>query len=367
MSKALIFADMHIHAHKGSIDRLSDCLKALNWVFNTAHERHIKHIFFLGDLFHEQGKIDVLNYLRTFEVFMQHMLTDARDIDVHLLVGNHDMYHKQQWDVNSIKPLTAIPRVRIIDKPTTETIDGRVIDWMPHIENPIKSLEDLKAGRKNMSLLLGHLAVSGAALNTYYGTKSDVIVEYDNEMRYVDESVFGDWDLTLLGHYHGSQKLAGGKVEYVGTPLQISFGEAFQQKHVIILNLETMEKEYVVNDFSPKHFLVSPDDIENEAYDLNGQFVRVIAEDLSAKGIVDLKHKVKTQYQVASFDFKSKDKKVEDEQNIVEEARQILMQEGEMLDLWIQESQKANQIPASITDLGHLLDIGKDICSEKAA
>lgn len=369
MSKALVFTDLHIHAHKASVERLKDCLTVLEWVFDTAEARGCKHIFFLGDLFHERGKIDVLNYLRTFEVFMKHMLSDGKDLDVYLLVGNHDMYHKQRWDVNSVKPLTAIPRVHLIDKPTTMQVDGRTIDWLPHTENPLKELAELKAGSTDMSLLLGHLAMSGATLNVYYGTKSDVIVEYDNEMAVVDAQAFEDWDLVLLGHYHAHQRLCNGKLEYVGSPLQLGFGEALQQKHVMILDLETLEREYVINDFSPKHYLVTPEDVMAEKYDLNQQFVRVIVDDMSAKEIVDLKQKVRKDYQVASFDFKQKDKKVEDtgDQNLVEDAKQILYQEGEMLELWIKEMERTKQFPLDSLDQARLLECGKQICAQKVA
>jgi DNA repair exonuclease SbcCD nuclease subunit len=253
MSKSLIFTDLHLHSHKGSADRLQDCLKVLDWVFQTAAEKGCKYIFFLGDLFHERAKIDVLNYLRTFEVFMKHMIEDAADREVYLLVGNHDMYHRERWDINSIKPLSAIPGVHIVQSPTSMSIGGRTIDWLPYTENPISELAKFKKQTAG-DILLAHLAVNGAMTNTFYGVKSDVIVEYDNEMVLVDPGLFDDWKMTLMGHYHGAQKL-NNKVEYVGSPLQLSFGEAFQQKHVIVLDLETMEKEYVLNEFSPQHLI----------------------------------------------------------------------------------------------------------------
>jgi DNA repair exonuclease SbcCD nuclease subunit len=358
--KALVFSDLHLHSHKGSIDRLQDCLQTLNWVFETAEAKGAKYIFFLGDLFHEQGKIDVLTYLRTFEVFMQHMLDDAKDIDVYLLVGNHDMYHKQRWDVNSVKPLTAIPRVHLIDKPCTVEIGGRTIDWLPHVDNPIKFLDSLTG----KSLLLGHLAVDGATLNTFYGVKSDVIVEYDNDMSRVSANIFQDWQLVLLGHYHGQQRLCNKKLEYVGSPLQLSFGEAFQTKHIVLLDLDTLSCEYIQNDFSPKHYIITPDDVENGVYDLNGNFVRVIIDNLGAKELVDLKQKIKCDYQVSSLDFKSQDKRADDDQQEIQNAKDIL-QEGEVLKVWIKEMEQTKQIPVDNLDLGRLLDVGEQICAQQ--
>ena len=37
--------------------------------------------------------------------------------------------------------------------------------------------------------------------------RADVIVEYDTGMMPVDVSIFDDWDMTFLGHYHGGQNL----------------------------------------------------------------------------------------------------------------------------------------------------------------
>ncbi len=338
MSKAIIFSDLHLHSHKDRISRLEDCLEVLHWVFNKAKENGCKHIFFLGDLFHERSKIDVLNYLRTFEVFMKHMIEDAQGIDLYLLVGNHDMYHKTRWDVNSVKPLTAIPRVHIIDKPTTTIIDDRRIDWLPHTENPIEELTKFakEVDGHAKSLMFAHISVDGAKLNLVFGTKSDVIVEYDNEMVPVSAELFETWDHTYMGHYHGAQDVTD-KVEYVGSPLQLSFGEAFERKHIILIDLDTLDTEYLENDFSPQHLIIEPKDIRDENYDLKGNFVRVVVDDLSSDQLVDLKKNIQDNHEVASLDFKTKDRKTEEEETVIEEARAILYSEGEMLEKYVED------------------------------
>ena len=359
MAKALIFSDLHVHAHKERIDRLNDCVRVLDWVFLQAAEYDCEYIFFLGDLFHERAKIDVMNYLRTFEVFMKHMIHDACDRQMYLLVGNHDMYHKERWDINSVKPLSAIPGVHIIQVPLTIRVGGRDIDWLPHTENPIKELEKLKKeSGKAGDLLLAHLAVHGAVTNTFYGIHSDVIMEYDNDMIIMDASMFDDWPMTMLGHYHGSQKL-NDKVEYVGSPLQLSFGEAFQQKHVIILDLETMEKNYVVNDFSPKHLIVTPQDIEAQAYELGGNFVRVAVNDLGKKELIDLQRKISDEGKPLSVDLKRDDRNKIEDNTVVEGMRHVLNNIKDQLSVWMKEK----GVPEGM-DADHLLDIGMK-CLEK--
>lgn len=336
MSKSLIFSDIHIHGHKDRTERLKDCLEVLEWVFKTAADRDCKYIFFLGDLFHERSKIDVMNYLHTFEVFIKHMLEDASDREMFLLVGNHDMYHKERWDVNSVKPLSAIPRITVVQNPTSMTLGGRKIDWLPHAENPLESLNEFK--KKGVGdILFGHMAVSGALTNTFYGVRSDVIVEYDNDMVQVDANLFDPWKMTMLGHYHGAQKISQ-KAEYVGSPLQLTFGEAFQEKHIIILDLETMEKEYIVNNFSPKHLIVSEQDVENEAYNLNGQFVRIAVENMGKKDLIDLQRKIAKESKPLTVDLKQVDKKIgEQDATLVEEAKAVLTDIKQMLKQYIKD------------------------------
>lgn len=354
MSKALLFSDLHLHNHKDRVDRLQNCLDALNWVFEQAEKHNCEYIFFLGDLFHERAKIDVKNYLKTFEVFMNHMIRDAANRDLYLLVGNHDMYHRERWDINSIKPLTAIPRCHVIETPQQIILDGLKIDWMPHTDNPVKELNALKDKNGGAGdILLGHMSVHGALLNLCYGTKSDVIVEYDNDMIPVDKEVFEDWKMTFLGHYHGAQ-MVGNKVEYVGSPLELTFGEAFQEKHLILLDLETLDKTYIVNDFSPKHLIITPKDVTDENYNLNGNFVRVTTDHMSQKDLVDLKREIAKNYEPLTLDTKPKERKTEDDETVIENAQAVLLNIEEMLEKYRNE----RGVPQGM-DAAKLLSIGK--------
>jgi DNA repair exonuclease SbcCD nuclease subunit len=337
LSKLLIFSDLHLHKHKDRIDRLQDCIDVLDWVFDQAIENNCKNIAFLGDLFHERAKIDVLNYLRCFEVIFKRMTGDCKDMNLYMLVGNHDMYHRERWDINSIKPLSAIPAVRIIENPTTIDIDGIQIDWLPHTENPVVELEKLKSSTKSSDILFAHVAVHGAMLNTFFGTRSDIIVEHDNEMIPVDIHCFNNWKMVVLGHYHGAQKLSE-KIEYIGSPLQLGFGEAFQNKHIMVLELETLKKSYITNNFSPKHLIVSPDDIKNDSYDLNGQFVRLSVDDIGQVDLIDLQKKITQEYTPLSVDTKEKDKKKNQDCHIVKEARKVLNDTRAMLTQYVEDA-----------------------------
>ena len=352
MTKALVFSDLHIHKHKKSVDRLDHCLEALEWVFNNAIMHNCSNIFFLGDLFHDRANIDVMVMYKASEIFQHYFLKDP-PFTLYLLVGNHDMYHREKWDIHSVKPFGAMPNIVVVDSPKTINISGLDIDFLPHMENPIKEIDKLK--KNNSRLLLAHLAVDGAFYNPLYGTKSDVIVETDNDMVKVSPDLFDSWEMTLLGHYHNAQHL-NDKVEYLGSPLELTFGEAFQEKHVIILDLETLEKQYIVNDFSPKHVIVNVNKADD--YDFNNKFVRITHDgDTSSTQIIDFKNQIRNKFNLLSLDFIPKDDVKDKQVEIVEDARSILFKEEDMLKTWID----AAGVPAGLTK-ENLLSYGQMIC-----
>ena len=155
MAKVLLFSDPHVHPHKQSAQRLKHCLDTLEWVYKVASDRGINDVICLGDLYHDRQKIDVLTYQRVFEILEKNHAT--HDIRSWYLLGNHDLWHLDKWDVSSVFPLRSIEGVNIVDKPCTIEIAGTDISFLPYTHNPIEDL--LKITNKSpWKILLGHVA-----------------------------------------------------------------------------------------------------------------------------------------------------------------------------------------------------------------
>jgi DNA repair exonuclease SbcCD nuclease subunit len=349
MSKVLIFTDIHVHCHKKSQDRLEDCLKALDWVFQTAIKRGIKNILFLGDLFHDRQKIDVLTYQRTFEKLEQYV----GDVNLYLLLGNHDLWHFDKCDISSVNPFRSLPGVTVVDQPSTLVIDGQPISFLPYTHDPINDIKKLKNASK-FKILCAHLAIDGAILNTA-GSHSEVAIEHDGEMVKCDGQMFVEWQQVFLGHYHAAQKV-NQKVEYVGSPLELSFGEAFQDKHILIYDLESHEKEYVINDFSPKHLILHEADLDK--YDLKGNFVKVVVDKMDDSNLIEMRHEL-TKNAPASLAIEQNRQKMVDAADI-QDAKAILYKQDEMLERYI-EDRKKNDLLGDLEEK-MLLEIGQLIC-----
>jgi len=347
--EVLIFSDIHVHCHKRSNDRLEDCLKALDWVFDVAEQRNITEILFGGDLYHDRQKIEVYSYQRTFET-LEKRLRDGR-FKLYLLLGNHDIWYNDNTSISSVVPLSALPGVRIIYQPERINIAGSNWDFIPFTHNPISSIQELKTKPGSPEYALGHIAIDGALL---HGTQySDVAIEHDGDMVSVSVSLFEHYKHTFLGHYHAEQRV-NSKVEYIGSPLQLSFGEAFQKKHIIAFNVKTGQKFYVPNDFSPIHLVIDIKD--KEKYNLNGNFVRIKVDDIGATDLVVMRKELLDSNNMGSLEIKQQ-KKILD-QHVIQDAKAILYKGDQMLVKYVDEIGTKN------LDRDELLRIGRKICQK---
>lgn len=356
--KILIFSDLHIHPHKKSADRLDDCLKALDWVFEVAEERDIRNIVFLGDLFHDRQKIEVLTYHRTFEILEKRMSSGR--FGMHLLLGNHDLWHHERLDVSSVNPLRSLPGVTVVSEPSVREIsDGDesfFMGFLPYTHDPIGDLGVVerewksKAKKGDRRVLGGHIAVDGAVWNTRHRTLSDVTVEHEGDIVRVGPEVFRRWDRVFLGHYHAAQKLAEG-VEYVGSPLQLSFGEADQDKHLIVYDTSSDTLEYVKNDFSPRHLVIGEGEIDDA--DLKGNFVRLEVEDIAGRHVAELRQRLVERGGASTLEIKQRQT---DESHVVEDAKSILSDEDKMIERYVE------QVAPESLDRETLIRIGTEIC-----
>lgn len=347
MSDVILFSDLHIHPHKRKDERLEDCLKALDWVFDVAEENNITNILFGGDLFHDRQKIEVYTYQRAFETLQKRLNT--KKFNLYLLLGNHDLWYNEKTSVSSVVPLSALPNVRIISSPERLVIEGSTWDFIPFTHNPVETLNELNQKDGSPEYALGHISLDGALL---HGTQySDVTIEHDGDMISVGASLFNHYKHTFLGHYHAEQTI-NEKVEYIGSPLQLSFGEAFQQKHIIIFNGKTGKKKYVNNDFSPRHLVIKADEVEK--YDLENNFVQIKVDDISATDLVSMKKDITDKSKLGSLEIKQNKKHID--KHVIQDAKAILLKGEEMLSKYVDEIGTKN------LERDLLLQVGKKIC-----
>jgi DNA repair exonuclease SbcCD nuclease subunit len=190
----------------------------------------------------------------------------------------------------------------------------------------------------------------------HFNHTSDAMVEHDGEMIKVDKTLFRRYKNVFLGHFHAAQIIEN--VEYIGSPLQLSFGEMDQEKHLIIFDGDTSKKEYIINDFSPQHKEVYYTN-EESVKDLGNCFAKIYIEDISKIDILNIKQNLPAE--ILDFKLSHIPKKTVEEVNLVKEAKTVIKNKENMLEKYIAENNAEN------LETNLLMEMGNKICSMQQA
>ena len=160
------------------------------------------------------------------------------NIDLHILIGNHDTYYKNTNEVNSMNELVGEDSLTsIYSDPEVVEFDGVPIQFIPWINsgNYTKTMEAL--AKSPAQIAMGHLEVSGFQM--YRGQYSE---------NGWDKELFRRFDTVFSGHFH--HKSDDGQIYYLGTPYQIFWNDFDDPKGFHIFDTETRELERIVNPYT---------------------------------------------------------------------------------------------------------------------
>jgi DNA repair exonuclease SbcCD nuclease subunit len=348
MGKFILFSDIHIHPHKKSAQRLQDCLKALEWVFETAKARNVDAIMFGGDLMHDRQKIDTFTYYSTYKVLEKYA---KEKFKVYLVVGNHDMWFSNSREVSSVMPFDAIENIEVISKTCSKVIAGMNWHFLPYCHDPIKELKTVAYGCEE-AYLLGHISVDGAKLNTA-GSLAEVVIEHDNDMVKVKSDIFGCYKRAFFGHYHCQQRLdEKKKIEYIGSPLQLTFGEAGDQKHIIFVDSNSDTIEYIVNDFSPVHLKLSPSECAKlSPEEISKNFICLVTDETCDTNEAKKELQKLVDSGAASVQIKKEHQKMDE--HSIKDAKALFEDESKILERYVQQVESSSLDKNKLIEIGH--------------
>ncbi len=233
--KIALLTDTHFGARNDNLnfnDYFYDFYEGV--FFPYLQQNNIKHCIHLGDLM-DRRKYVSYRILKDFrERFIQPFL--HLEIDLHILVGNHDIYFRNTNDVNSLQELLGANYKNIHIYPEAQDVDfgGFPILMMPWInpQNEIYSfgmMDETKA-----DTMVSHLEVVGFEMHGGHFSESGF-----------DKSQFKKFDTIFSGHYH--KKSDDGQIYYLGTPYQMTWSDYNCPKGFHVFDTETRELTRIVN------------------------------------------------------------------------------------------------------------------------
>lgn len=266
--KIALLNDTHWSARGDSQIFLDYFMSFFDKVFFPYMEEHgITTIIHAGDFMDRRKYVNfnILNQVR--DRFISRM-QDSR-IEMHCILGNHDVYYRNTNRVNSLQELF-YNDMTIYDEPQVVNFDGLDIALLPWVnkENYEQSIKFIKTA--NAPILIGHLELDG-----YHVMRG---IEYKGGM---DPNLFKRYEKVLSGHFHCRQERDN--ILYMGTQYQITFSDLNETKGFHVLDTETREVEFIVNPFKMFVELTYNDvdgtlDDNSDFKNLKDTYVRVVVE-----------------------------------------------------------------------------------------
>ena len=232
--KIAILNDTHFGARGDSQIFLNYFMKFFDEVFFPyLEENDITTIIHAGDFMDRRKFVNfsILNQVR--ERFFSRL--EDNNIEMHCILGNHDVYYRNTNRVNSMVELYKND-MKIYESPEVVNFDGLDIALLPWVnkENYDESVDFIKTA--NAPMLVGHLELDG-----YHVMRG---IEYHGGMDY---KLFDRYEKVLSGHFHCRQEK--NNIYYLGTQYQITFSDLLEEKGFHVLDTDTREIEFVSNPF----------------------------------------------------------------------------------------------------------------------
>ena len=159
--KILLITDQHFGVRNDNQHFLNHYKKFYSEVvipFIDAH--NISTVIALGDTFDKRRSINFMSLEAAKDMWFSPL--QERDVQMHMLVGNHDIYYKNTLRINAPSELLGgYDNIRVHDVPTTVDFDSVSILLLPWIcdENREQSLGAI--AESGAPVCMGHLELNG--------------------------------------------------------------------------------------------------------------------------------------------------------------------------------------------------------------
>lgn len=255
MTKIVILGDTHFGVRNDSINFHKYYEKFYKEVFFPYIDKHeVKWIFQLGDLFDRRKYINFNTLAECKRYFFDQVA--RRDVTMLTFLGNHDIFWKESLSVSSSGLLLReYLNIHVIEKPTSTVIDGTKIDMIPWICKENEEDVYYYINNSKSDLCLGHFEIAGFPM--YKGMNSEEGLSHE---------MFAKYERVLSGHYHTRSKAEN--IEYVGTPYEMTWQDAYDPRGFSVFDTETRELEFVQNPYTI-HEKITYDDLDKDPVDLS--------------------------------------------------------------------------------------------------
>lgn len=202
----------------------------------TKYKKANDVLVILGDIFDNRNSIN----LKAINIVIKLFEDLAKIIDIHILIGNHDMYLMNDNSINSVSVIRNIDGITIYDKPTNINFDGLDVLMMPWINGKNNEIDVLD--NNTADLLFCHSDLNGCR------TQLHPTRPHNRNILNIDD--FKGYEHIYSGHIHIRQKIKN--FTFVGSPYHLDRNDVENRKGIYIFDTKTKTDFLIENNYSPE-------------------------------------------------------------------------------------------------------------------
>ena len=218
--EVVVFTDIHLGWKNNSKEHNEDCVQFIEWMIKEAHARGITKCIFMGDWHHSRSTINVktLNYSTKLW-----RLLNASFEEIYFIVGNHDLFYKEDREISSVEFVNDYKNFIIVDEPAIYN-DVGFVPWVVSDEwDNIQSMD--------VTYMFGHFEFPKFKVNANY--------EMPDHGKYAAEDL-KHIRTVFSGHFHKRQNK--NNVQYIGNCFPHSYSDVDEETERGIMFLKWGEE-----------------------------------------------------------------------------------------------------------------------------
>jgi DNA repair exonuclease SbcCD nuclease subunit len=255
--KFAFIADIHLSRYgqdkiedKSNLpERLHSIRDALYEVGDYCKKNGIPNLVVGGDILHGKSII----YAIAQDIMIQFFEDFNDSLKFYVIDGNHDLSGKGDDVISALRPLEKLHNVHWVKYSETYHLTNEDVLFVPYSN---KLPEIIKESRAR--ILISHFGLSEGVLNSGLSIISNVSMK----------DLEGKFELVLLGHYHKPQEITsnGTRLFYVGSPIQLDWGEREDEKRFLVVDTNTLKVDSIPFQNYKKHIQIEiTEDNKDEA------------------------------------------------------------------------------------------------------
>ena len=234
--------------------------------FPYLEEHGIDTIIQLGDLFDRRKYINFLSLAESRRYFFDEC--QKRNIQLHALIGNHDIFWRNSLEINSPDLLLRdYDNITLWTKHGTLELDGAVFDMIPWMcsENE-KEIREF-VSKSTSPYCVGHFELVG-----YYMQRGQVSHEG------YEDAFLKEYDQVYSGHYHSRSASVDGKIAYLGTPYELFWSDYKDQKGFGVFDTQSKAFKFIANPHRMFYKLTYDDtkEMSQDFTNLQNKYIKIV-------------------------------------------------------------------------------------------